>query len=140
MAAGQRAHETNIRDSIARMIDEHALPWGECCAVTEMPTQDVMWFDIHCESSYTKGGRVHPLLAAWGLLVPWGLLALALRAREKTEHLGRDIVISVPLKVSREKQSGLKRASQSYLRSLLLKVPVYQELLREHPHARILPR
>jgi hypothetical protein len=139
-AAGQAAHETNIRDSIARMIGEQVLPWGQCCAVTEMPTQDVMWFDIHCETSYTRGGRVNWFLAVWSLLLPGGLFAMVLRAREQAENLGRDIVISVPVKVCDEKQSGLRRASQRYLRKLLLKVPVYHELFREHPYARILPK
>jgi sugar phosphate isomerase/epimerase len=83
--AGLSAHETNIRDSIARMIDDGLLPWGQCCAVTHMPTDDVMWFEIQCETTYSKGGEVHPLLAMWSLLIPGGLLALALRSRQPAE-------------------------------------------------------
>src|SRR5947207_9039133 len=30
MAKGLSAHETNIRDSIVRMIRDNVLPWGQC--------------------------------------------------------------------------------------------------------------
>jgi hypothetical protein len=141
VAAGEPAHETNVREAIARMIEAGELPWGQCCAVTQMLTDDVMWFEVQCEASYTTGGgRVHWLLALWCLVIPWGVLALAWRVRERSEQFGRDIVISVPLRVSREKQAGLARASQSHLRRLMSSVPVYEELFREHPHARIVAR
>jgi hypothetical protein len=134
---GLIAHETNIRDSIARMIEDQLLPWGQCCAVTEMPTDDVMWFDIQCEATYTKGGRIHPLLAIWGLLSPLGLLALAMRSREPTEIHGRDIVIRVPLLVQQDQQAGLRKSRQRRLKAVLSKVPVYEELFRDHPKAKI---
>src|SRR5262245_65246464 len=51
MAKGLAAHETSVRDTIARMIRDGELPWGQCCAVTGMPTDDVMWFDVQCERS-----------------------------------------------------------------------------------------
>jgi hypothetical protein len=136
--AGFAAHETNIRDSILRMIDDQLLPWGQCCAVTEMPTTDVMWFDIQCESTFSKGGPVHPLLAIWSLLIPGGVWAMLLRSREPAEIHGRDIVIRVPLLVQQDKQAGFRKSTQRRLKTILSKVPVYQELLREHPSARIL--
>jgi hypothetical protein len=119
------------------MIDEQLLPSGQCCAVSEMPTEDVMWFDIQCETTYTKSGRVHPLLALWSLLIPLGLLALALRSRQPAEIHGRDIIIRVPLLVQKEMQAALRKSTQQRLKALLSKVPAYEELFREHPDARV---
>ncbi len=136
--AGLAAHETNIRDSILRMIDDQLLPWGQCCAVTGMPTQDVMWLDIQCETTHAKGGRVRPLLAMCSFFVPGGLLAVALRSRQPAEIHGRDIIIRVPLLVQQDQQAALRRSTQRRLKAVLSQVPVYIELFREHPNAKVL--
>ena len=59
--------ESNVRDTIARMMREGSLPWGTCCAVTGLPTPDVMHFDVQCESSYRKGGGLSK--AGFALLI-----------------------------------------------------------------------
>jgi hypothetical protein len=149
-AKGLAAHDTNIRDTIARMIAENHLPGGPCCAVSAMPTEDVMWFDIHCESTYTKAtnrwGMAMAMLAFVILVfISWPLAILTRLMRadtsNETERLGREIVISVPLRVRQDSQSKLKGwASQQYLRKILSSVPEYQELFREHPKAMIYPQ
>jgi hypothetical protein len=145
VALGLAAHETNVRDTIARMIGEKALPWGVCCAVTGMPTEDVMWFDVQCESTYTKTNKRWGMyLIVISLLLPLGffvrLLGLSMLT-EDPERLGRDIVVGIPLRVGKESQAKLKRWwSQRRLRKALSSVPIYHELFREHPAARIYPK
>jgi hypothetical protein len=142
LAKGLAAHETSIRDSIARMIRDRELPWGQCCAVTGMPTDDVLWFEVQCERSYVKSERrVGITLLVASFLLPFGfflqLMGISL-LNEDPERRGHDIFIQIPLRVSRELHASLRRwVTQSRLRRLLREVPIYQDLLREHPHARI---
>jgi hypothetical protein len=140
-AKGIAPHDTNIRDTIARLIAEKHLPSG-CCAVTELPTEDVMWFDIHCERTYVKGTSRWVLALLLLLNWPVALLMGALESGASAEdRYGREVIVAVPLKLCRASQAKIRRrASQRYLRKVLCTVPEYQELLREHPQARIYPQ
>jgi hypothetical protein len=144
-AKGLAAHETSIRDSIARMIRDGALPWGQCCAVTGMPTDDVMWFDVQCERSYLKSERRWGItLIIVSLLLPFGLFLRLLgitMLNEDPERRGHDISIAIPLRVRKDSQSSLRNwAGQRRLRKLLCGVPIYQQLFQEHKSARIAAR
>jgi hypothetical protein len=109
-----------------------------------MPTEDVMWFDVQCESSYMKGAK------NWGmfLIIVSFLLPFAFFIRllgldmltERTERVGRDVVIAIPLKVAKDLQTQLRRSSQGHLRTVLCSVPIYQSLFENYPAARIHPR
>jgi hypothetical protein len=135
--------ESNVRDTIARMIRDGALPWGQCCAVTAMPTDDSMPLDIQCERSYVQGGRSQ----FWGVMLMIGgffaCLPLAifmwLIGRElfatSPEREGRDVVITIPIWVCRDSQATVRGWSQSRLREMLRTVPIYERLLREYKDA-----
>ncbi|HEY2413149.1 MAG TPA: hypothetical protein VGI40_12945 [Pirellulaceae bacterium] len=144
-AKGLAAHDTNIRDTICRLIAEKHLPFGPCCAVSHMPTEDVMWFDVHCESTYSKASnRLEVVLLVLVAFISWPLALLmrtfGVRASSDSERYGREIVIAVPLTVRSESQTMLRRGSQRYLRQILSTVPEYHQLFREHPQARIYPK
>ena len=148
VAHGLAATETNIRDTIGRLIREETLPWGDCCAVTAMPTGDVMLFDVECERGYLKGSASRK----WGaVLFMLGFFACFPAAifmwligydlfKTPAERVGRDIVITVPLLVRTESHGAVRRWPQSRLKNLLRSVPVYERLLAEYPNARVHPR
>jgi hypothetical protein len=147
ISKGLDASETNVRDTIARMIREGSLPWGQCCAATAMPTTDLMLFDVECERSYVKGSASRKwgtVLLVMGFffcfpvaifmwLIGWDLF-------NTHEHVGRDVVIAIPLRVSRDSQAAVKHWPQTRLKALLSSVPVYQQLLQDYPDAKIHPR
>jgi hypothetical protein len=142
------ATETNIRDTIARMIREGALPWGQCCAVTAMPTNDVMLFDVQCEQSYVKGSSSK----RWGLVLlilgffvcfPVAVFMWLVGAdlyKTHVEHVGRDVVVTIPLRVAKDSQAHVRRSSQSRLKTILSSVPIYKRLFEVYSDARIHPR
>jgi hypothetical protein len=127
------------------MIREGALSWGNCCAATGMPTDDVMLFDVQCEHSYQKGGGLNK--AGFALLVfslfaclpvaiflwlfAWDFLTTPVH------KVGRDTTLTVPLRVRKESQEEVTQISQSRLKKLFCTVPIYEQLLTEYPGASI---
>lgn len=143
-AKGEDALESGILDRITRMIRDGELPVGDCCAASAFPTTDVMLFDVVCERSYIKGARKWGIvLLVLGFVMPcsWIFWLLGLdMLTERTERVGRDTVITIPLRVAKDYQSGLRRwASQRRLRIVLSSIPEYQELFEQYPGARIYP-
>jgi hypothetical protein len=147
-AQGMDAAESSIRDTIARMIREGSLPPGACCAATGMPTDEIMLFDVHCEQSYVKGSASRKWGIALAILGFFVCLPVAvfmwLIGRDlygtPIERVGRDVVITVPIRIARDSQAAVSRSSQSRLKSLLSSVPIYKQLLEFYPAARIHPR
>lgn len=143
-AKGEDPLETGIRDRIARLVHEGRLPAGDCCAVSGFPTQDVMLFDVQCEKSYTKGSRkIGVTMLVLGFFMPfwWIFWLLGMdMLSEETERHGRDVVLTVPLRVAKENQPRLRRGvNQRRLQQILSSVPEYQRLLAEYPEAHIFP-
>jgi hypothetical protein len=142
------ASESNVRDTIARMIREGSLRYGQCCAVTMMPTNDIMLFDVQCEKSYVKGRASKK----WGIaLLILGFFACFPVAifmwlvgfdlfKTDVERVGHDVVISIPLRVIKDSQRSVRNWGQSRLKNTLASVPVYQRLFDEYPDAAVFPR
>jgi hypothetical protein len=130
------------------MIREGALPAGDCCAVTAMPTKDVMLFDVHCEQSYVTGTasrRWGSALMILGFFVclPVGIFMWLVGYdlfNTQVQRVGHDIVVTVPVRVGADSQAGVLRLSQSRLRLILGTVPIYEQLLSDYPKAQIYPR
>ena len=147
-AQGMDGCESNVRDTIARMIREGSLPWGGACAMTGVPTHDVMFFDVQCERSYKKGGGLSK--AGFALLVlslfacfPVAILMWVFAwdfLTTRVEQVGRDTVITVPLRVSAAARAEVSGASEARLKKLLSGVPVYLRLLTEYPDAVVTAR
>src|SRR5262249_30321131 len=139
-AKGMDGGETNARDTIARMIREGTLPWGSCCAVTAMPTNDVMMFDVECQRSYVKGARGRDWGITLSVLGFFFCLPVAifmwLLGRDlytsQVKRVGRDVTVPIPLRVSKEAQGSVRAwSSQTRLRNILRSVPIYERLLEE---------
>ena len=142
-AVGQEAYATSTVDVIQRMIRDGELPYGDTCALSGLPTLDVYTLSVQCESKWVRGpGTGRYLFVALSILflpfwMLWVLLGKALLDEERQE-LGRDRVVSAPLRVREEHHDRLRRTrSQSKLRKLLRAVPIYAKLLEEFPRARI---
>src|SRR5207248_3134255 len=128
VSKGMDASESNIRDTIARMIREGSLPWEHSCAVTGVQTDDVMLFDVQCERSYVKGKTSK----RWGtILLVLGFFACLPVAifmwligsdlfKTSVERVGRNVVVTIPLRVSNDSQAAVKRSSQARLKKMLL--------------------
>jgi hypothetical protein len=148
VASGLDPGESNVRDTIERMIRQGELPAGQRCHVSEFPTDDVLWFDVQCERAYQKGAasrRWMGLFTFLSFFTCWPImLFMWLMYRDHSaatvERVGRDTVIGVPLRISRESAAAVKKMSQSKLKNLLRQVPIYERLLATYPEARIHPR
>jgi hypothetical protein len=134
--AGIGSYETGAIDTIRRMLDQGALPWGDACAVSGRPTRDVLQVEVQCERLHVPKdpARFALLLAVCGGPL-WA--AMALVSRQHPTH-GRDTVVVVPLRVCCEYHRGLSSWWMNRkLRRLLRSVPVYARLLDEYRGATI---
>ncbi len=70
------------------------------------------------------------LLFGWiGAIVGW------VQKDKLPEERGRETYVDVPLRVSADHVSQLKKGSQASLKRLLRQVPIYDTLLEEYPEA-----
>jgi hypothetical protein len=134
--AGVGAYESGAIDTIRRMLDEGTLPWGETCAESGRPTADIIRLVVQCERLHAaRDGSAARFLILF-FLGPFYIL-LAMRAQEREAH-GRETMVRVPLRLSREYHRGLARWwAHRRRRRLLTTVPVYAALLKEYPKATI---
>ncbi|MFH1921471.1 MAG: hypothetical protein ABIP48_16520 [Planctomycetota bacterium] len=131
-SAGKGAYETSTVDAIAAMLRDGPLPWGNVCAHSEFPTEDVFDVSVQCESCYSqdRGGGWVAVLA--------GALAGGM-VRQELETHGRELVVYTPIRLCEKFHARFRKAGQRRLRRLLRTVSVYGRLLDEYPYAQILP-
>jgi hypothetical protein len=136
--AGLGAYESGVIDTIRRMLDEGTLPWGETCAESGRPTQDVIQLVVQCERLQTAKDGLRSWQLAVFLFGLWALLVMAGRGQQHEEARGRDTFVTIPLRLQRESHRRLARwGTQRTFRRLLKTVPVYARLLEEYPRAAI---
>lgn len=140
--SGEDPYARTTVETIAMMIDEGQLPWGNLCAVSGHPTNEFMTFHIECERAIAEGDDPHPLAGAFSHFMMLGWLGALTRLSARTSrgsgaHLGRDVGVDVPLRVCSEFHPQLRRAGQRKLKQLLSQVPVIEILLCEYPDATI---
>jgi hypothetical protein len=134
--SGIGAYEARAIDTIRRMLAEYGLPWGDTCAQSGRPTEDVAWLQLQLEPDDGWRDRIWTwaaLVYTCGLwVILYGILFKPFAARNS------DNMVVVPLRLERKNQRRLALwGSQRKLRRLLSTVPVYARLLEEHPHCRI---
>src|SRR5262245_37978526 len=103
--AGQAAFELSTVEIIRRMISNGTLPVGYDCAYSHVPTSDVMQFRVVCETPYSSAGY------SWWWLFLIGMFSVVLYAiasRETGEVQGREVVVQLPLRISRERQAEVR--------------------------------
>ncbi len=146
--AGQAAYPSAIIDIINRMLDDRELPWGDKCAVSGTPTNDVMLLAVQCEIPSLPHIRRGGFGWAWQLLLslcllPFGLIRVPLPSPAEKNvplpdlALGHEGRVRIPLRVRRDHWQLVFEMSQEELRKLLATVPVYAKLLNHYPQANI---
>jgi hypothetical protein len=131
-SAGKGAYETGTADVIAAMLRAGQLPWGDTCAHSGLPTEDVFDLSVQCE-------RCHAQDRSGGWLAAFAGALLSIAVQPEWETHGHEVVVYTPLRLREEFHARFRKAGQRSLRRLLRSVPVYGRLLDEYPDARILP-
>lgn len=144
LAAGKGAYEAGIVDTIHCMIADGRLPHGNCCAISGLPTDDVVTLSVQCERKHLKrtdGGHLAWVVLGILLLPLFALLRPATREHgvDEDREIGRDVIVPAPLRVHREQRGTLaKTRSQRTLRGWLQSVPIYAQLFDEYPEATVI--
>ena len=144
-AAGQSAIPISTADMINKMVASGELPLDGLCPLSQRPADDTLYVRATCERSWTRGGDEDSgqfAIMMW-LLGGWlGYLIAKRSLREQAEHLGRDTVVDLPIRIASEARSKYGWQPALELRSLLAKTPIYATLFKEFPDAKltVLPR
>jgi hypothetical protein len=133
--SGKGAYEAGIIDTINRMVASGELPGGDRCAVSGEPTDDDVELYVEAERVSQIGTSVAQAALVAFLCSP--VLAIAMTLKP-IRDVGRSTVVLTPLRVCAKHQPRVQRASQRALKRWLRTVPVYAQLLKEYPRARIL--
>jgi len=99
-------------------------------------------FHVQCERMWVRRGEsMHAdRLVVLTLFFGWLGALIASRKTGPREELGRDTAVEVPVRIASDVRSKLMRMRrQKKLKALLGQTPIYAELLREYPEARIAP-
>lgn len=143
---GQTAYQVGIVGEINRMIRDGELPWGDTCAISGLQTSDSYKICVQYEFTWAKGPRNKSYLYLFFilLLLPiwfiWLFVLLIYKAvsEEESKILGHEKEVWIPLRVRKEYHDRFGRTrSQHKLRRWLRTVPVYDQLFREYPKAKI---
>jgi hypothetical protein len=133
--SGKGAYEAGIIDTINRMVGSGELPWGDRCAVSGEPTSDAI--DLYVEAERVFHGGSNTALIALFAVACSPLLALVI-AQKSRPDVGRTTVVNTPLRVAaRNQRRVLRWSSQRAIKRWLRSVPVYAQLLKEYPRARV---
>jgi hypothetical protein len=136
-ATGRDAYKATVIEAIQRLTRNGELPYGDICALCQMPTNDMYELYVECDRPWQRA----PAAVPWWLL--WFPLALKIWLMSKfvpqqTETLGRDTGVRILLRICKQDHGRLHRIrDQRKLRNLLRAVPIYQQLLEEYPRAHI---
>jgi hypothetical protein len=132
--SGKGAYEAGIIDTINRMVASGELPAGNHCAVSGEPTADAI--DLFVEAERVSQVGTSPGMAAAVALLCSPLIAIAMMLKAPKD-VGRETFVATPLRVSGIHHQRVLRSSQRQLKRWLRSVPVYAQLLKEYPRARV---
>jgi hypothetical protein len=133
--SGKGAYEAGIIDTIQRMVASGELPAGDRCVVSAEPTEDVFEFYVEAERVAQVGTSVAQAALVSFLCSP--VLAIAMTLKP-IRDVGRSTIVLTPLRVCAKHQPRVLKSSQRALKRWLRTVPVYAQLLKDYPRARIL--
>jgi hypothetical protein len=134
---GQSKYNLGIIDRIRQQVADGVLPAGNLCARCGAETSDALPLLVECERTWSHGGGFwrHFSLFLLGPIWFWGLLR---RDYNNPEVFGRESVVELPLRMCQSCQTTVRQTGSTAAKvRLLQKVPLFEELLREYPQARI---
>jgi hypothetical protein len=132
--SGKGAYEASVIDTINRMMHMGELPAGDRCAVSGETTGDEIELYVQAEKVSEVGTSVAAAALVAVLCSP--ILALAMAIKPKRE-VGRDTTVATPLRVAAKYHRRVSRSGQRALKRWLRSVAIYDQLLKEYPHSRI---
>jgi hypothetical protein len=131
-------------EKIRASLQSGDLPCGDRCAITKIPTKNLLWFRVHCDETGGELRSVPPWLSLLCFVVPFlgpalaaVLISSALRdgatpSSEKNSRFQHQL--DIPLAVVREKHDLVRRMWRSSQAKLLSRIPVYRQLFAEFPY------
>ncbi|HEX5102211.1 MAG TPA: hypothetical protein VFV87_00265 [Pirellulaceae bacterium] len=135
--AGQAAFQVSAIDRIRSMLQSRCEAPGRECALSGIVTSDVMMFTVVCEKPYSTGYSWWWLfvIGLWSL--PLSIFGYIIATRESGEAQGRELTVTVPLRIAAHCQADVRKFSPLQLANLLYTVPLYAALLDEYPYAEV---
>ncbi len=137
--AGAADDHGSVLERVRSQIKRGELPSNVICPLTEQEATTTLWFEVLCEREWSRrsdadDGKVMLFLMFGGWL---GMLYAVMRGGA-LETLGSDVSLMAPLRLSSSGAAEVKRVRwQRTFKRLLSKTPIYKELLRSYPQARI---
>jgi hypothetical protein len=137
--AGAADDYGSVLERVRSQIKRGELPSNAICPLTEQEATTTLWLEILCEREWSRrsdadDGKVMLLLMLGGWL---GMLYAVMRGGAR-ETLGSDVSIMAPLRLSSSGAAKVMHVRwQRTFKRLLSKTPIYKELLRSYPQARV---
>jgi hypothetical protein len=129
--SGIGAYESTAIQTIGRMLEEGALPWGETCAQSGQPTQDLIQLQVRLDPDDGWRDRIWSWVAVIYLCGLWPIL-IGILFKPFSDPEPETLIL--PLRVNRKFHRGLAWwGTQRKRRRLMATVPVYARLLEEYP-------
>jgi hypothetical protein len=132
-SVGMDTYEAGAIETIRRLCSTGALPPGKTCAISGKVTDDVCPISVYVVRQFEHVKERKP---SWALLFLAGPLLALLFWPSKTRVMpveGSETVVETPLRLLRSYHPRVRRWRQARLRRLLETVPIYAQLLAEHP-------
>jgi len=132
--AGERKYEIHIVDKIRQMLSDGSLPNGQSCIECGVETSNILDLIVECQQPWVRGNSYWKTL----LLTLFFMFHKEIQDDYRNpEVMGSELIVRAPLRICADCSSKLK-VRQRPFEQLLRKEPVYDELLREYPTARII--
>jgi hypothetical protein len=141
-STGADPYEVSTADTIRRMIAEGELPAGDVCELSGKPTEDVLELFVLVTREFIRQERKQWLLLLALFVSPIFYFAYGLQgARGKlVPAAGGETAIPTPVRLSSRYHDRFRKAGQWRLRRLLRRIPIYADLLKDHPEGRVVDR
>ncbi|MCA9173543.1 MAG: hypothetical protein KDB14_03570 [Planctomycetales bacterium] len=115
------------------MFAEDRLPPDNVCVECGSETSDILQCSVECERPRAKG-RGYWSTVVLGMLAPfWFLISLS-HDYKNAEVFGEDLIVQTPLPLCPTCAAAIQPRKKD-LHNLLRRVPLYDQLLQEYPHA-----
>jgi hypothetical protein len=122
---------------IEQLLLEGKLPEENWCACCEAETDHIVRFQVDCErvESREQGSAMTAVFTSLWLFFGW--IAMVFARDEQTDErvLGKNVAFELPLRVCPLCSQTVR--GERAIRSALVRVPLYSQLLKKYPHAKV---
>jgi hypothetical protein len=133
---GRDPYEAGTVDTICRLVSCGELPQGENCAVSGRCTQDVLGCSVIISSVMLHEERMAMKILLSVFVSPLFFWIPKMFVKYYPAP-GSETTVPTPIRLASRYHARYSKASQSRLRRLLRRVPIYRTLLDQYPLAQI---